>query len=61
MKNTSSHIVDTTEIISVLKKGVITFYFLFDKKNMRISPPLTIKEDEIMKACQIITQTLDKH
>jgi len=42
----------------VLHNGVITFYFLFDKKNMRISPPLTISKKDIIKSCQIIQQTL---
>ena len=42
----------------ILQKGVITFYFLFDRKNMRISPPLTIKETEIINACNIITSNL---
>ena len=45
----------------ILKNGVITFYFLFNKKNIRISPPLTIKDSEIIKACNIITKTLDKY
>tara|TARA_A100001011_G_scaffold393891_2_gene484963 strand:- start:58 stop:1272 length:1215 start_codon:yes stop_codon:yes gene_type:complete len=45
----------------LLKNGVITFYFLFDKKNIRISPPLTISENEIKQACSIILKTLDKY
>jgi len=45
----------------VLKNGVITFYFLFDRKNMRISPPLTISEQEIIESCHIIQQTLDEN
>ena len=47
------------EIIKkVLRNGVITFYFLFDRKNMRISPPLTISEKDIIESCRIIQQTL---
>ena len=42
----------------VLHKGVITFYFLFDRKNMRISPPLTISDKDIIESCQIIRQAL---
>ena len=45
----------------VLKNGVVTFYFLFDRKNMRISPPLTIHEKDITEACQIIQKTLDQN
>ena len=44
----------------VLRNGVITFYFLFDRKNMRISPPLTITKKEIMKSCSIIQKTLEQ-
>ena len=43
-----------------LNNGVITFYFLFDRKNMRISPPLTISKEEIIESCRIIQQTLDQ-
>ena len=46
---------------SVLKNGVITFYFLFDRKNMRISPPLTISEHEIIQSCKIIKETIENH
>ena len=45
----------------ILQNGVITFYFLFNRKNMRISPPLTIQENEIVDACNIITSNLDKY
>ena len=31
------------------KNGLLAFYFLFEKKSMRISPPLTITEREIRK------------
>jgi len=43
----------------VLKNGVITFYFLFDRKNMRISPPLNISDKDIITACEIIISTLN--
>ena len=42
----------------VLHNGVITFYFLFNRTNMRISPPLTISEKDIIESCRIIQQTL---
>jgi len=41
-----------------LEDGVILFYFLFTKTAIRITPPLTISEDEIFKGCQIITNVL---
>ncbi|WP_436517284.1 aspartate aminotransferase family protein [Ekhidna sp. To15] len=38
--------------------GVVTDWFLFDDKSMRIAPPLIITKDEIKKACKIILQAL---
>ncbi len=43
-----------------LKKGLILFYFLFTKTAIRITPPLTISEKEIIKGCNIIKKTLEK-
>ena len=34
------------------KKGLITFFFLFTGTAVRLSPPLTITEDEIKSACK---------
>ena len=41
-----------------LKKGLILFYFLFTKTAIRITPPLTITKDEIIKGCEIIKESL---
>lgn len=43
-----------------LEEGIITFFFLFTETAVRISPPLTISEDEIRKAGQIICAILDE-
>jgi acetylornithine/succinyldiaminopimelate/putrescine aminotransferase len=43
-----------------LENGLILFYFLFTKTSIRITPPLTISEKEIIKGCKIITKTLAK-
>ena len=43
-----------------LDKGLILFYFLFTKTAIRISPPLTISEDEIKQGCEIIISLLNK-
>ena len=43
-----------------LKKGFILFYFLFTETSIRISPPLTISNNEIIRGCQIIKEILDK-
>ena len=45
----------------LLENGVITFYFLFNRNNIRISPPLTIKENEIITACNIIQEVIDNY
>lgn len=39
--------------------GVITDWFLFNDRSMRIAPPLTISEEEIRKACEIILQACE--
>ena len=42
------------------EKGIITFFFLFTKTAVRLSPPLTISEDEIRKGVQLILEILDE-
>jgi acetylornithine/succinyldiaminopimelate/putrescine aminotransferase len=42
-----------------LEKGLILFYFLFTKTSFRITPPLTISEEEIIKGCNIIKGILE--
>jgi len=39
--------------------GIVTDWFLFNDRSMRIAPPLTITEEEIKKACKIILQAID--
>lgn len=46
-------------IDSCIENGVLTDWFLFAPHCMRIAPPLTISEDEICKACQVILQSID--
>jgi acetylornithine/succinyldiaminopimelate/putrescine aminotransferase len=41
-----------------IANGVITDWFLFNDKSLRISPPLTISEDEIKFACEVILSGL---
>jgi acetylornithine/succinyldiaminopimelate/putrescine aminotransferase len=43
-----------------LDNGLILFYLLFEPKAVRITPPLTISENEIKKGCKIILRELDK-
>ncbi len=42
------------------EKGLILFFLLFEKRAVRITPPLTISEHEIQKGCQIIIETLNE-
>ena len=52
---------NTTELVkSCMKDGLLLFYFLFNKNSIRITPPLTISEDEIKMGCDIILRNLDK-
>ena len=39
--------------------GVITDWFLFNDRSMRIAPPLTIAKEEIKKACKLIIQAIE--
>lgn len=43
-----------------LDNGLILFYLLFEPKAVRITPPLTISENEIKKGCKIILRELEK-
>lgn len=43
-----------------LKWGVLTDWFLFNNKTLRIAPPLTISEEEILFACSIIIKALNQ-
>lgn len=43
-----------------IKKGLILFFLLFEKRALRITPPLTISESEIKKGCQILLNILDE-
>lgn len=54
--DSSEHVL--TAIKQCLEKGLFTDWFLFAPNCIRIAPPLTITEDEIRKACDIITSSL---
>lgn len=43
-----------------LNKGLILFYFLFNDTSVRITPPLNISKEEIIKGCKIITSILNQ-
>ena len=46
-------------IMQCQDQGLVLFWLLFEPKAIRITPPLTISKDEIIKGCRIITSVLD--
>ena len=46
-------------ILNAIQKGLILFWLLWEKKAVRISPPLNISKKEINKGCRIIINILD--
>ena len=56
--------VDSSEIANKIvlqakEDGLILFWLLYEPKAIRISPPLTISKDEIIKGCNIIIKILN--
>ena len=45
-------------IAACLERGLITDWFLWNERSLRIAPPLTISESEIREACAIILSAL---
>ncbi len=43
-----------------MEKGLIVFWQLYRNEYMRISPPLTLSDDEIREGCEIILQVLNE-
>ncbi|MBE0422764.1 MAG: aspartate aminotransferase family protein [Lutibacter sp.] len=50
----------TKIILKCLDRGLIMFWLLFEGKAIRITPPLTISEDEIYKGCNILIEVLNE-
>jgi len=48
-----------TLILRAQDQGLILFWLLFEPKAIRITPPLTISNDELIEGCRIITSILD--
>ena len=47
-------------ITESIKEGLLLFWLLWEKKAVRISPPLNIKKKEIKIGCDIIIKVLDR-
>ena len=57
-------IVDSPEIANKIvlqskEDGLILFWLLYEPKAVRVSPPLTISEEELIKGCTIIINILN--
>jgi acetylornithine/succinyldiaminopimelate/putrescine aminotransferase len=52
--------VATKIILNCLDKGLILFWLLFEGSAIRITPPLTISDEEINEGCDIILYELNK-
>lgn len=46
-------------ILKCLDKGLLLFWLLFEGKAVRITPPLTISNEEITKGCEILLDVID--
>lgn len=55
----SSETIANQLILSSKEEGLILFWLLFEKKAVRITPPLTISNEEIIKGCSIIINILN--
>ncbi len=47
-------------ILKCLDKGLLLFWLLFEGKAIRITPPLTISDEEIKKGCAIIIDAVEE-
>ena len=58
-------IVETPElaakvVLKCLDRGLILFFLLFEAKAMRITPPLTISDEELIAGCQLILEVIEE-
>ena len=47
-------------ILKCMEKGLLLFWLLFEGKAIRITPPLTISDDELRKGCEIIIDVVNE-
>jgi len=47
-------------ILKAIDKGLLLFWLLFEGRAIRITPPLTISNDEIKKGCKILLEIIDE-
>ncbi len=46
-------------VLKALDKGLILFWLLYEKRAVRITPPLTISHDELLRGIEIMLNILD--
>lgn len=56
---TESSQIATEIILECQGRGLLLFWLLFEPRAIRITPPLTISEEEIRKGCAIIAEVMD--
>jgi len=47
-------------ILKCKDKGLVLFWLMFEGKAIRITPPLTISEEEIKEGCAILIEALNE-
>ena len=47
-------------VLKSMNKGLILFWLLWEKKAIRISPPLNITKEEIEKGCKLLNEIFDE-
>lgn len=47
-------------VLNCLQRGLILFFLLFEKRAARITPPLTISDEELKTGCEIILAELNE-
>lgn len=57
---TNSAEITNEVILKAQHRGLILFWLLFEPTAIRLTPPLTISNDEIVKGCQLIIEILDE-
>ena len=57
---TESAAITDKVILRCQEKGLILFWLLFEGKAIRITPPLTISEEEIREGCGIIIEVMNE-
>jgi acetylornithine/succinyldiaminopimelate/putrescine aminotransferase len=50
----------TEVILECRNRGLVLFWLLFEGRALRITPPLTISNDEIAEGCKIVQNVLNR-